>query len=75
MIKSMYRIGLMLLMVLFLTSCNFTDFLTSPELNTNPTDASPDQALDDLDLSGNSGDVGLESGDKAQSGIELVVLG
>ena len=75
MIKSMYRIGLMLLMVLFLTSCNFTDFLTSPELNTNPTDASPDQGSDDLDVSGNSGDVGLESVDKAQPGIEMVVLG
>lgn len=75
MIKYICRIGLLLLMVLFLTSCNFTDFLTNPELNTNPTDALGDQASDDLDVSANSGDLGLESVDKAQPGIEVVVLG
>ncbi len=75
MIKSFYRIGLMLLFVLFLTSCNLTEILTTPELNTCPTDGVRDQASDKVDITSNSGDVGLYDIDKAHSGIELVVLG
>jgi spore germination protein GerM len=75
MIKFVYKLLLLLLVVLFLTSCNLTELLKTSDFYTNPTNEPRDQPSNISDVPSNRGGVGLENIDKMQTGIELVVIG